>query len=288
MNYLYFKNKDYFFNNEKVRFMFNDEHRKPLMHAHEFWEISYVYESSGMHNTLDGSFPISRGGIVLTSPGAVHAMSSSPEKSEPIMRDCVCLFTAEYFDELLLEVKKVKDFSSSSMLRDMNAGNEICVYLTDDGGVYELLFRAANEYNYNNIGSEIIIKQLLCCVLINLIRIHNGENNYSKMTSANKNIEILIKYLKNNMSRKVALNELAGLLHFTPEYLCRYFKKHMGVSLYTYLTELRMKRAKLLLLNSSYSVSDVAFYCGYQYLSNFQKAFKKHTGMTPSEYRNLN
>lgn len=287
MTYSYFKNKDYFFNNERIRFMFNDEFRKPLMHAHEFWEISYVYESSGLHNTETESFPISRGGIVLTSPGAVHGMSSLESKSEPVLRDCVCLFTNEYFKEVFEEIKKLKDFTSSELFKDMSDGNLICLYLNDDGGVYELLWRAAYEYNRNAIGNEFIVKQLLCCVLINILRIDKQKNGYSNETAV-KSIEILIKYLKNNMSSKITLAELANLLHFTPEYVCRYFKKHMGVSIYTYLTELRMDRAKELLTNSSYSVSDIAFYCGYQYLSNFQKTFKKHTGMTPSEYKKAN
>ncbi|MGN1203375.1 MAG: AraC family transcriptional regulator [Eubacterium sp.] len=287
MNYSYFTNKKYFFNNEKIRFMFNDEFRKPLMHSHEFWEISYVYEGSGWHNTETESVPISRGGIVLTSPNAVYGMGSSPLKSEPIMRDCVCLFQSEYFNEIFEEVKKIREFSSSQLVIDMKEGNKICLFINDDGGVYELLWRAAYEYNRNVEGSAAIVKQLMCSVLINIIRIHTTKSNYSKVESIDKGIEILIKYLKNNMSSRITLNELVQLLHFTPEYVCRYFKQHMGMNLYTYLTELRMQRAKQLLSDSAYSVSEIALHCGYRYLSNFQKAFKQHTGMTPSEYRKL-
>lgn len=267
--------------------MFNDEFRKPLMHAHEFWEISYVYESSGLHNTETESFPISRRGIVLTSPGAVHGMSSPESKNEPIMCDCVCLITDDYFKELIHEIKKVKEISASPLFTDIISGKTICLYINDDGGVYELLWRAALEYNRSALASDIMVKQLVCCVLINILRIDKQKNGYSSETAL-KSIEILIKYLKNNMGSKITLSQIADLLHFTPEYTCRYFKKHMGVSIYTYLTELRMKRAMDLLSNLSYSVSDIAFYCGYQYLSNFQKTFKNHTGMTPSEYKKAN
>lgn len=287
MKYVEFKEADYISDGENLRFMFNSEPRKPIMHSHEFWELSYIYEGTGMHNDENKCEAVEYGHIILTSPGAIHGFSSSELLTEPKLHNCVCLIKKDFFAKMFKELDKIDGVNKFSLINDIRTKNIICLHLKDSGNaIHDLLWNAAAEYNYYMPGGEAIIKNLLICTFINIIRIVEEQCKISQKNSFNNNnIDVIIKFLRNNLSRKIYLTELSDLIHMSPDYLCKYFKKHTGSNIFTYLTMLRMERAKKLLTNKSYSVSYISMICGYNYTSNFQMNFKKYTGMTPNEYR---
>lgn len=90
-----------------------------------------------------------------------------------------------------------------------------------------------------------------------------------------------------NFGSNLTLDFLAEYVHLSPEYLSRYFKKHTGKNLSKFITETRIKKAKYMLRTDDQPIHEIAEYCGYTSISNFEKAFKKLTGMTAGEYRRL-
>ena len=84
---------------------------------------------------------------------------------------------------------------------------------------------------------------------------------------------------------KISLNLLAEEFHLSPQYISQLFKNEIGVNFLTYLTSLRMERAKKLLLSTALPMSEVAEQSGYGDYRVFTKAFKKSEGITPSQYR---
>ena len=60
------------------------------------------------------------------------------------------------------------------------------------------------------------------------------------------------------------------------------------MSPYRYFIKLCMEEAQRLLAKTSYTVTEIAMRCGYEKLFYFCNAFKKHSGMTPTEYRKMN
>ena len=74
---------------------------------------------------------------------------------------------------------------------------------------------------------------------------------------------------------------------FNPTYFSVFFKKETGKNFSEYLTELRIKNAKLYLISTNMDIADIAEEVGYNDLKYFSKLFKKLTGINPSEYRKL-
>ena len=68
-------------------------------------------------------------------------------------------------------------------------------------------------------------------------------------------------------------------------YVCELFKREVGVSVWNYLTQLRMERAKKLLEETDLRSYEIAFQVGYDNPSYFSRIFKKYEQMTPNEYR---
>ena len=83
------------------------------------------------------------------------------------------------------------------------------------------------------------------------------------------------------------ISNLADSLHLSLSYLSTVFKNVTGQNISSYLSTRRLNHAQALLRDPSIAIRDICFASGYDNPQYFAKFFKKHTGMTPSEYRNL-
>jgi AraC-like DNA-binding protein len=94
-------------------------------------------------------------------------------------------------------------------------------------------------------------------------------------------------YIFSHLHDKITVNELAEKLNINANYLSGLFKAHEGISLSRYILEEKICRAKNLLAYSQYSYIEIAAYLGFSSQSHFIRQFKKITGYTPKEYRNI-
>ena len=100
-----------------------------------------------------------------------------------------------------------------------------------------------------------------------------------------RTINGLTRYLQEHLAEEVSLSVLAEQFHLNPQYISQLFKSEIGVGFLTYLTNIRMEKAKKLLLSTSLSIAEVAEQSGYGDYRVFTKVFKKTEGSTPSQYR---
>ena len=100
-----------------------------------------------------------------------------------------------------------------------------------------------------------------------------------------RTINGLTRYLQEHLAEEVSLSVLAEQFHLNPQYISQLFKNEIGVGFLTYLTNIRMEKAKKLLLSTSLSIAEVAEQSGYGDYRVFTKVFKKTEGSTPSQYR---
>jgi AraC family transcriptional regulator of arabinose operon len=94
-----------------------------------------------------------------------------------------------------------------------------------------------------------------------------------------------ISYIRLKYAEPVKINQIAISLGLNRSYLTRLFKEATGYSLQDYLLTYRMKMAVKLLADDSLSVNQVASRVGYSDTFTFSKAFKRHFGKAPSDYR---
>lgn len=100
----------------------------------------------------------------------------------------------------------------------------------------------------------------------------------------NAQIKAACRYMEKNMGKMITRDEVAEQVWLSPSYFSRLFKQVVGVGYNEYLTELRIKKAKQLLLQNI-SVADIAGIVGFSDARYFGIIFHKKTGYTPSEYR---
>jgi two-component system response regulator YesN len=100
-------------------------------------------------------------------------------------------------------------------------------------------------------------------------------------------IEKVKSYIRSNLDRELSRNEIADHVFLNPEYLSRLFRKETGQALIEYITQERIQTAIGYLVRTNMPVSIIASKVGHSNFSHFSKIFKKVTGMTPNEYRQM-
>lgn len=93
------------------------------------------------------------------------------------------------------------------------------------------------------------------------------------------------RYMEDNYMFDLSLDSVSEILHISPAYLSAQFKKYQKMNFLDCLIELRINAAKQLLTDPLRSAAEVASMVGYEDASYFARAFKKRTGMTPTQYR---
>jgi two-component system, response regulator YesN len=107
----------------------------------------------------------------------------------------------------------------------------------------------------------------------------------NQMSQKDKLMYEVKNYLKENYAQPIGLDELAGKFHISPAYLSSLFSKNMGVTLFEYIINMRMEKAKELLRTTNNKISDICQQVGYENQRYFNQVFKKNIGTTPGNYR---
>ena len=92
-------------------------------------------------------------------------------------------------------------------------------------------------------------------------------------------------YILEHLSEDLSLGQVAKAVNASTFYFCKLFKKSVGINFIDHVSNLRIEKAKNLLLNPNCLVSEIAFEVGFQSLTHFNRVFKKLTGVSPSKYR---
>jgi YesN/AraC family two-component response regulator len=93
------------------------------------------------------------------------------------------------------------------------------------------------------------------------------------------------RYIWEHYTRKISLQEIAGVSGLSAPYFSTIFKEEMGENLSYYLNRLRVEKAATMLVETELSLSEIASACGFEDQSWFSKIFKGFTGLSPGKYR---
>lgn len=92
--------------------------------------------------------------------------------------------------------------------------------------------------------------------------------------------------MKQHYNEKINVSDLTKLFPVSRSYLSTLFKQVTGTTISNFLTEVRMKEAKKMLLNPDYKIFEISNQVGYENSEHFTKLFKEYSGITPRDYRN--
>lgn len=148
---------------------------------------------------------------------------------------------------------------------------------------------------YKMVHSEEIPKTILLLELFQKI-VNATNNDYTFLSSAgytntyivkdNDKIDKIFRHVFENFSKDINLEEVSKIANMTKHAFCRYFKTRTQKTFIQFVNEVRISQACKLINDEKNQIGNIAYDCGYNSLSNFNKIFKKIKGCTPSDYKN--
>ena len=253
------------------------------IHNHKVFELNFVEHAPGVRrivgdsNEVIGDFDL----VLITSPDLEHVWEQNVCTSEDI-HEITVHFEFDFSDENSIFARN--PFTSvRKMMNEARKG--LCFPMEAIMKVYQLLNTLSSESD----GYYAFMKFLT--ILYELSRCDGARtlatSSYAKVEVASDSRRVLkVKdYISKNYMNEIRLNDVASLAGMSPSAFSRFFKLHTGRNLSDYIIDMRLGYASRMLVDSTHSIAEIGYGCGFNNLSNFNRIFKKKKGCSPSEFR---
>jgi YesN/AraC family two-component response regulator len=156
------------------------------------------------------------------------------------------------------------------------------VFHDSDGRILELIHRMQEELLEQKAGYT----EILRCYLIQLLLLTLRQLDDARVASAGQNISTyLAEYVRSHYMESITLRELAKKTNYSVPYLSKRFQDDLGISFVSYLQNCRVMEGCRLLSNSKHSLKEITSMVGYSDVKFFSAMIKRHTGLSPREFR---
>lgn len=281
-------NKMITYGEPEIIFFCHPRYAKVPEHRHSYIEMIYVYSGQCLQSINNSPVLMQQGDICLLDTQVLHTIE--PASANDIIINC--LISKKYFDHILLGRLAGNDLFSSFFIRafyQANAsGNYIQFNAANTHKVEHLFADILCEYFEPSFCSEEVINSYMVLIFSELLRSYVQDaisENYQALQ--NTKISDVILYVQNHC-QTTSLTATANHFHFHPNYLSTVIKKLTGRNFMAILHEARIKKASVLLKNSTIPIVEIANDVGYENVNFFYRLFKQHYGVTPAEYREKN
>ena len=253
----------------------------PDVHIHyNDYEVYYLLEGERCYFIGTKIYHLKQGSLVFVRRNVIHKTALSREA---------------HHDRILLEISRSyleSVFAIRGGLTLDDFFQDDCIILSleseEQNFITELLLALGRELGTKNSGFRLLAKSLVAELFIYAKRMENKTNPAASSRTddpRHRQIEQIACYIAENCCSPLSLNSIAEQFYMNKCYLSRIFKEITGFTVNGYLHARRIQKARSLLIQNSMNISEVAEAAGYENLTYFERVFKKHTGMSPLEYR---
>ena len=244
-------------NNYYLQFV-NRRKLNRFYHSHDFYEIVIFLNGSAKQLVNGCEYQFNKGDAICLSPKDKHMFVS---QSENISILSLSIKTEEFINAAAVFGYTLDKNKYAEQVDCSDKLNEIYRYL--------LACLNSNEVNDYKI--------LLCLIISSL----TGR----KQTNNCKELELTFEEMHNPQNMKDGIEAMMRISGYSRSQLYRILKRHIGISVNEYLTDLRLNTANKYIVYTDKSLEDIAEMVGYKSFSHFNKLFKNKFGISPAQLR---
>jgi len=252
------------------------------VHVHPEYELNFIENAKGAQRIVGDSMEVidDLELCLIGNASLEHAWMNFHCESKEI-HEITIQFHKDLFLESLLNKKQFH--SVAVMLENAKKG------MLFSRPVIE---KVKDRLDYLNKGQNGFYSVLELLTI--LYELSNDENsrilcsstfNKQDDSSESRRIQKVITYLNSNYQKEIRLLDVANYVNMSEVSFSRFMKKRTGKNYIDYLNDLRLGIASRILIDTSKTIAEISFECGYNNLSNFNRIFKKRKGLTPKEFR---
>lgn len=254
------------------------------LHQHSNFELLYVLRGEGGIKTQSRTVHCSEGSLCLIAPDFYHDVYAAP--GSDVISLALWRSSAKNILHKLLQGENMISKFFYSSLCDKCPGY-LKLYLPPDFHTRELLrhifYEGYSRFSY----AKDVCAEYVSLLFYYALRTCSDTPELCLPGSKKDGIPMVsvVQYIQAHY-RTVTLSELAGFFHYEPDYLSRQIKFYIGKSFVSLVLQIKLDKARQLLRETDWPISQIADYCGFSSTVHFSQTFRKKTGITPTEYRN--
>jgi AraC-like DNA-binding protein len=251
------------------------------LHYHEEFELNFIRQAKAAKRVIgDHIEEISDLELVLVGPNLQHGWFNYNCKSTEI-KEITIQFHRDLLDDKFLhrnQMSLIRNMFTLS-LRGILFSRETIEMITPR------LVRLPQKHGFDSVLELLSILHDLSASrnmrILSDMSFHSSES----LSYNSRRIDKVMAYLNNNFEKEITLSEAARLAAMTEVAFSRFFKTRTGKTFVDTLNEIRLGHASRLLIDTTQSIGEVAYQCGFNNMSNFNRIFKKKKDCTPKEFR---
>ncbi|WP_183573521.1 helix-turn-helix domain-containing protein [Mucilaginibacter sp. X5P1] len=250
------------------------------LHYHDEYELNLILNGKGVKRIMGNSEAIIDDmELVLVGPSLYHGWFTHECKEENIT-EVTIQFHKDLFDEKLLNRNQL------SLIKKM-FDNAQCGILFSQETIVNVADRILKLKNMSGFDSALELMSLLYDLSIakNSKMLSDPGHLCKDYNYKNEKVEKVFEYLNKNFNKQIALTEMARIVDMSEAAFARFIKKRTGMSFVNILNEIRVGHASKILIDSTNTISEIAYQCGFNNLSYFNRIFKEKKIVGPKEYR---
>lgn len=271
------QDKDVFYIGDRTKAEFT----YPL-HKHEVFELNFIENAAGARRLIGDSNEEIREYdlVIITGANLEHIWKQGKCTSKKI-REITIHFQFDLSDQGTLS--KTPFLTIRDMLR--KAQNGLSFPMSAILKVYPILDELSEIENsfYCVMQFMKLLYELSLCEDARPL----ASSSYARVEEecTSRRVAKVKKYINMHYMEEIRLGTLADLVGMSESAFSRFFKTHTGKKLSEYIIDIRLGYASRMLIETSTSIAEISFKCGFNNLSNFNRIFKKYKGCSPTEFK---
>ncbi len=262
-----------------------EEFLSDQLHFHNAYEIALIKKGHGRQIVGDSIHHFGDLDLTILPPFMPHASYTEPKhhiiNSDQSIHAIVVYFMPVWLDQQVFNT--VEYAPVKSLFMHLRRGIKV-------SGEHQLkiekLMQDLIEAN-PGIDSLILMLQILqeLASIPDYTYLSSSFYSYTDKADHIEKINKIYKFVMENFTNKITLEEVSAIAFMTPPAFCKYFKQKTNKTFSNFVNEIRIGYACELLMNESQDIANIAFLAGFNNFTSFNKNFKKFTKLTPSEFR---
>lgn len=260
-----------------------------IKHSHEFLELVYIENGTGVHEINRKKYNIELGDVFVINPDEVHSYYNS------VNLKIINILIKSSFLKKEFSFKKPMDgfwdlfFIEPFFREEVKFSHKLKLSIEQIKDIEKILLEIMSELQRKSHGYKILTKAKLLEFIIKLCRFYMTYQEKEKfnidMMHKKDTLFNVLKFISENYLEKINLKDLAEIMHLQPNYFCRIFKEKTGKTPIEYVTEYRINKACDYLVHSDMNITSIAFEVGFNDSSYFTENFHRIKRLTPLQFR---
>lgn len=250
------------------------------MHSHEELELNFIMNAKGAKRVIgDHISEIDDLELVLVGSNLPHVWQTHKCKSNEI-KEITIQFHKDLFDEKFLRRNQM------SFIRGLLERSAKGILFSKET-IQQITPRLIVLSQKQGFDSVLELFSILHDLSIsrNMHTLSDATFSNAELSYNSRRVDSAFEYMNQNFQKNITLTEVSKLVNMTDVSFSRFFKTRTGITFMDSLLELRLGHASRLLIDTTQSVAEVAYNCGFNNISNFNRLFKKKKGCTPKGFR---